>query len=172
MHLYEDGKMTFGEMRSILQDVFQGKTTLTEKLDGANIMVTFKDGNFGFARNKASLKEPMNISKLGQYFDGNPKLKEAFVTSAESLQKALSSIEQKDLLRLFNNGQNFANIEIVYPPCANILDYGNRCLLQLNSVDVFDDKFNKISEDRDSSKWLYETLKRHDALKQEMFEIT
>lgn len=172
MHLYEDGKMTFGEMRQILQDVFQGKTTLTEKLDGANIMVTYKDGGFKFARNKATLKEPMNITKLGSYFDGNPKLREAFVTSAESLQKALSSIEQKDLMRLFNNGQNFANIEIVYPPCSNILDYGNRCLLQINGVDVFDQKFNRISDDQDAAKWLYETLKRHDALKQEMFEIT
>lgn len=172
MHLYEDGKMTFGEMRSILQDVFQGKTTLTEKLDGANIMVTFKDGQFCFARNKATLKEPMNIDKLGSYFDGNPKLKDAFVESAKNISSALKSIELKDLNRLFANGQNFANIEIVYPPCSNILDYGNRCLLQINSVDVFDDKFNKISEDADSSKWLYETLKRHDALKQEMFEIT
>ena len=172
MHLYEDGKMTFGEMRSIFQEVFQGKTKLIEKTDGCNLMVTFKDGKFGFARNKASLKEPMDISKLRQYFDGNPKLKEAFTASADSLQKALSSIESNDLMRLFNNGQKFANIEIVYPPCANILDYGNRCLLQLNSVDVFDEKFNKISEDKDSVKWLYEALKRHDALKQEMFEIT
>ena len=172
MHLYEDGKMTFGEMRSILHDVFQGKTTLSEKLDGASLLVTFKDGDFGFARNKASLKEPMNLSKLRQYFDGNPKIKEAFTTSAEALQKALSSIEQKDLARLFNNGQNFASIEIVYPPCGNILDYGNRCLLQLNGVDVFDEKFNKISDDPDAAKWLYETLKRHDALKQEMFEVT
>lgn len=31
---------------------------------------------------------------------------------------------------------------------------------------------NKVSEDADSSKWLYETLKKNDALKQEMFEIT
>ena len=84
----------------------------------------------------------------------------------------MKSISQIDLNRLFNNGQNFANIEIVYPPCANILDYGNRCFLQLNSVDVMDGKFNKISEDQDSAKWLYETLKKNDALKQEMFEVT
>ena len=64
MHLYEDGKMTFGEMRQILQEVFQGKTTLTEKLDGFNLMVTYKDGKFGFARNKATLKDPMDIDRL------------------------------------------------------------------------------------------------------------
>ena len=172
MHLYEDGKMTFGEMRQILQEVFQGKTTLTEKLDGFNLMVTYKDGKFGFARNKATLKDPMDIDRLSQHFDGNPKLKDAFTESAKSFASALRTIEPNDLTRLFNNGQNFANIEVVYPPCGNILDYGNRCLLQLNSVDVFDEKMNKVSEDADSSKWLYETLKKNDALKQEMFEIT
>ena len=172
MHLYEDGKMTFGEMRQILQEVFQGKTTLTEKLDGFNLMVTYKDGRFGFARNKATLKDPMDIDRLSQHFDGNPKLKDAFTESAKSFASALRTIEPNDLTRLFNNGQNFANIEVVYPPCGNILDYGNRCLLQLNSVDVFDEKMNKVSEDADSSKWLYETLKKNDALKQEMFEIT
>lgn len=172
MHLYEDGKMTFGEMRSILQDVFQGKVTLQEKLDGCNLMVTFKNGKFGYARNKATLKEPMDLERLGAHFDGNPKLKEAFVESAKDFSAALKSIELKDLNRLFANGQNFANIEIVYPPCGNILDYGNRCFIQINGVDVFDQNFNKIAEDEESSKWLYENLKRHDALKQEMFEIT
>ena len=172
MHLYEDGKMTFGEMRQIFQDVFQGKTVLSEKVDGINLMVTFKDGKFGYARNKASLREPMDLDRLGSHFDGNPKLREAFTESAKSFSNALKSISQIDLNRLFNNGQNFANIEIVYPPCRNILDYGNRCFIQLNSVDVMDGKFNKVSEDPDSVKWLYETLKRNDALKQEMFEIT
>ena len=51
------------------------------------------------------------------------------------------------------------------------MDYGNRCILQLNGIDRFDQKFNKIGEDDESSKWLYENLKSHKALKQEMFEI-
>ena len=171
-HLYQDGKLTFGEMRQILQDVFQGKTVLYEKVDGMNLLITYKDGKFGYARNKASLKEPMDLERLGSHFDGNPKLKEAFTESAKSFSNALKSISSIDLGRLFNNGQNFVNVEIVYPPCGNILDYGNRCLLQLNSVDVMDGKFNKVGEDADSCKWLYETLKRNDALKQEMFEIS
>lgn len=92
MHLYEDGKMTFGEMRNVLQDVFQGKTTLSEKVDGLNLMVTYKDGKFGFARNRATLKEPMDIDRLSSKFDGNPKLKEAFTASAQALAKALRTI--------------------------------------------------------------------------------
>ena len=171
-HLYSEGKMTFGEIRNILYDVFKGKTILKEKCDGKNLLVTYKDGKFVFARNKQTLKEPLDIEKLGKCFDGNPILKEAFVNSANSFVKALNTIEAKDLERLFLNGQRYANIDIVYPPSKNILDYGNRCFIQINGVDVFDEKMNKISEDEEASKWIYEKLKVNEALKQEMFEIT
>lgn len=170
-HLYEDYKMTFGEMKGIFQNIFNGKTTLTEKLDGQNILVTFKDGQIGFARNKSTMKEPLNIEKLGHYFNGNPKVKEAFVNSANDIIKAFNSIDSYDLNRIFANGQNFANMCIVYPPVRNVMDYGNRCILQLNGIDQFDSSFNKIGTEEESSKWLYETLKNNKALKQEMFEI-
>ena len=171
-HLYQDGKLTFGEMKQIFNDVFQGKVVLLEKIDGQNLMVTYKDGGFRFARNKSTLRDPMDISRLERYFDGNPKVREAYVTSANNLVKALNTIQGQDLARVFRNGQNYANIEIVYPPVKNVLDYGNRCFLQINGVDCFDGKFNRIKSDEEASKWLYETLKSHDALKQEMFEIT
>ena len=48
--------MTFGEIRNILYDVFKGKTILKEKCDGKNLLVTYKDGKFVFARNKETLK--------------------------------------------------------------------------------------------------------------------
>lgn len=170
-HLYEDYKMTFNEMRQIFRNVFSGKTILTEKLDGMSILVTYKDGKFGFSRNKSTLKEPMDIERLGNHFDGNPKLKEAYVRSANDMIKALNSIDAINLNKVFANGQNFANIEIVYPPVKHVFDYGNRCILQLNGIDCFDSGFNKIGSDESASKWLYETLKNHKALKQEMFEI-
>lgn len=53
-----------------------------------------------------------------------------------------------------------------------MFDYGNRCILQLDGIDMFDSKFNRISEDEEASKWLYEALKCHNALRQEMFEIS
>ena len=170
-HLYKDYTMTFGEMRNIFKNIFNGDTTLTEKIDGQNILVTYKDGNICFARNKRTLKEPMNIEKLGHFFEGNPKVKEAFINSANDIIKAFNSIDPYELNRIFANGRNFADIIIVYPPVQNIMDYGNRCILQLNGIDQYDTSFNKIGSESDSSKWLYETLKSNKALKQEMFEI-
>lgn len=171
-HLYEDYKMTFNEMRGIFKDIFSGKTKLTEKCDGAHIEVTYRDGGFRFAKNRRQLKDPLKLEKLGSYFDGNPKVKEAYVNSANDLVKALNSIEATDLERLFQNGRKYASFDIVYPPCRNVLDYGNRCFLQLNGVKEYGDGCEIVSEDEGSSKWLYETLKNHKALKQEMFEIS
>ena len=170
-HLYEDYRMTFNEMRGIFKDIFSGKIKLTEKCDGAHVEVTYKDGGFRFAKNRRQLREPLKLERLGSYFDGNPKVREAYVNSANDLVKALNSIESNDLERLFHNGRKYASFDIVYPPCRNVIDYGNRCFLQLNGVKEYGDGCEVVSEDEDSSKWLYETLRNHKALKQEMFEI-
>ena len=52
-----------------------------------------------------------------------------------------------------------------------MMDYGNRCILQLNGIDEYDTNFNRLGTAEETSKWLYETLKSNKALKQEMFEI-
>lgn len=171
-HLYEDYKMTFNEMKQIFRDIFSGKTVLTEKTDGINIFVTFKDGNFYFGKNKMTLRSPYTLDKLENEYNGEGNmLREAYVNSARDLINALNSIGKDNLQRVFNNGQNFANIQIIYPPCKNVIDYGNRCILQYNGIDAYDTNFNKISEDKNVSDWLFNTLKNHKALKQEMFEI-
>lgn len=103
-HLYDDYRMTFGEMRNIFKNIFSGKTKLTEKVDGLDLLVTYKDGDFGFARGRSQLREPLKISRLEKAFTGDPKVRGAFVNSATNLVKALNSIEAKDLNRLFANG--------------------------------------------------------------------
>ena len=101
-------------------------------------MVTFKDGQLGFARNKRTMQEPMNIDKLRLFFEGNPKVKDAFINSANDIIKAFNSIDSYELNKIFDNGKNFANLVIVYPPVKNMMDYGNRCILQLNGIDRYD----------------------------------
>ena len=62
--------------------------------------------------------------------------------------------------------------EIIYPPTKNVVDYGNRCIIQLHGVNIYDDKWNKISEDKDLADKLYTLLQQKNVLKQETFEIT
>jgi len=128
-HLFQDGKLTFAEMRDIFNKVFQGEVVMTEKIDGQNIAITFRDGQFGVARNQQTIKEPMDIDKLNAYFQGKPEVKQAFVLSMKDLTKALKSIDRNELIRIFGNGRNFLTCEIVYPPVKNLIDYGGKCLL-------------------------------------------
>lgn len=171
-NLLHDPKITFGEMRNIFKEVFRGQTTIEEKCEGYNMLVTYKDGGFRFARDKKDLKKPMEYSKVIKSFDGNPKVREAFVQSANDLGKALNSIEQEKLTKYFEDGKRYLGVNIVYPPARNLIDYGNRCLIQLNGLIDYDSKMNPITEDTEDSKEIYETLKANNALKQEMFEIT
>lgn len=171
-HIFNDEKLTFGEIRNIFRSVFGGKTELYEKLDGINIAVTYKDGGFKYARNKKELKDPLDIEKLGLKYEGKPQLKEAFVNTANNIGKALQALDTENFTKIFNNGKNYLNIDIIYPPLRNVMDYGNKCLLQLNSIDIYDENYNKLDEDRDNAKIIFEMLKKHNALKQELFEIS
>ena len=171
-HMFKDPDMTFGEMRDMFKSIFSGETTITEKTDGQNLMVTYKDGKFGFARNRETLKEPMDRAKLGEFFEGKEDgLKDAFCKSAKNLEKALSSIDAQTLGKIFSNGRNFLNVEIVYPPFKNLVDYGNRCILQLNALDEFDGEWNEVGENTEYLRELENLLSAHKALKQEMFTI-
>ena len=56
-HPYEDMDMTFGEIENMIDAALTGKVEYAqEKLDGQNLMVTYKDGQVLSARNKGQLK--------------------------------------------------------------------------------------------------------------------
>ena len=171
-HIFEDPDLTFKELKDIFTKLFTGKIGIEEKTDGQNLAITYKDGQFGAARNKATLKEPMSIEDVEKMFEGRGEVKDAFVKSMTDLVKGLKKLSQKELNSIFANGKNFMAFEIIYPPTKNVIDYGNRCLIQLHGINVYDDKYNKVSEDKEAAAKLYKFLKKHNALKQDTFEIT
>lgn len=145
---------------------------LVHNTDGQNLAVTYKDGEVKAARNKETLKNPMTISEVEKKFEGRGEIEKAFTTSMRDISKAISSLSDKELKEIFNDGQNFMAFEIIYPPTKNVVDYGNRCLIQLHGVNIYNDKFEKVSEDKEAADKLYKLLKKHNALNQETFEIT
>lgn len=170
-HLFEDPDLTFNELKEIFTGLFTGQIEVDEKLDGQNLAITYKNGAFGVARNKATLQNPMSIDKLDKMFEGRGEIREAFVKSMTDLVKALGTLNQKELNSIFANGQNFMAFEIIYPPTKNVIDYGNRCLIVLHGINVYDAKYNKVGEDKIMATRLFNILKRNHALKQEVFEI-
>ena len=145
---------------------------LVHNTDGQALAVTFKDGQVKAARNKATLKNPMTIDEIASKFEGRGAIKDAFVNSMNDISHAISSMNSDEIQSIFGNGQKFMAFEIIYPPTKNVIDYGNRCIIQLHGINVYDENFNKVSEDKEAANKLFNYLKEHDALKQSVFEIT
>ena len=145
---------------------------LVHNTDGQNLSVTWKDGECRLARNKATLKDPLTVEQTAKKFEGRGPIKDAFVNSLKDISKALSSVDANTLNKWFKNGKAFLSIEIIYPPTKNVIDYGNRCLLQLHGMQEYDEKFNKVGEDKELAKEIFDTLNANDALKQDTFTIT
>lgn len=171
-HIFEDPDLKFSDLKKIFTGLFKGKLAITEKTDGQALAVTMKNGTVGAARNKKSLENPMPVEDIEKMFEGKAEVKDAFVKSMKDITSALKSLSEEEQLDIFANGKKFMAFEIIYPPTKNVIDYGNRCLIQLHGINKYDKKWNKIGEDKPAADKLYELLKNHNALKQETFEIT
>ena len=145
---------------------------MKEKLDGIGLLVTYKDGKFRVATDVKGLKDPMDYDRLSAKDCESPdEVKDAVAASLKDLSVALSELDDVQLNRFFANGRNFLACQIVYPPCANVVDYGNRCFVDMNGLKCYNDKFKEVGEDSDSAKELFGILKNNGALRQETFEI-
>ena len=107
---FEDPNMTIGDLKSLVNDLFDGKIEVTEKLDGQNIAVTWKNGRLGAARNKSTTRDPMTIEDVAKKFAGRGEIEAAFVNSMKDLESAFSKISEDERERIFNGGQNFLNL--------------------------------------------------------------
>lgn len=171
-HLFEDPDLTFKQLKDIFTKLFKGKISIVEKTDGQALAVTYKNGEVKAARNKATLKNPMSISDVEKMFEGRGEIKDAFVKSMNDIAKAINSLDPVQKNKIFNNGYNYMAFEIIYPPTKNVIDYGNRCIIQLHGVNIYDSNWKKVSEDKELADKLFEMLKQKGALKQDTFEIT
>ena len=158
-HLFEDGTLTFDDMRNIFKNVFTGKVGITNKVKKIPLSITYKDGAFALANDDNSIKEPFSVDKVCQKCKCNGPVKEALTTTINDFMKVLNKLDQKDLNSIFANGQNYYSFDIVVPPEANLADYGNRCFLQCNKVRCYDSTFKNIVEDDDTTAKLADKIK-------------
>ena len=128
-HPFDDYALTFGELKDIIDLGLQGKLdkeeAVTEKLDGQNIMISCIDGKAKAARNKGDLKSGgMDLKGVQAKFANHiPSVRNAFVFSMQDIASSIERMNKKDQDALFNNGKNWANIEIIYPENKNVIDY-------------------------------------------------
>ena len=77
-----------------------------------------------------------------------PTVRNAFVYSMKDLKSALEKFSAKDQEALFNNGKNWANIEIIYPDTKNVIDYDGGAQIIFHGILKYDDKWSPRGEVR------------------------
>lgn len=172
-HIYENGDMTFADLRDIIKDIFaNGGTVMQKKVPGMNILVTYKDGDFCIATDEKALDNPCLQGKFtDKCCDAGKDIKTAFMNSVKDLLEALKTLDPVLLNKYFANGQNFMDCQVVYPPeecCAN---YDNKCFLTFNKLKCFDSAFKEVGEDSESAKELFDSLRMNSSLCREVAEI-
>jgi len=100
---------------------------VTEKLDGQNLMVSWKSGKLLIARNKGHIKNfgktALTVSGIKSKFKGRGNIANAFGFAVTDLQKAIKGLSQKQKDKIFNEGQHWMNLEVMWPASANVVDY-------------------------------------------------
>ena len=175
-HPFDDRDITFGDMKQMIRLSLEGKLNLEsgvqEKTDGQNLAVTFKDGKVGAARNKTTIRMPMDIDAVKSKFAGRGEIEKAFTFAMQDLERALLQIPKDKLFEIFQNGKRFLNMEIIYPGTKNVVMYGPKAYIQFHGVDEFNlDTASKIDSYPEFAPILQKMIADVNANIQQQFEI-
>lgn len=88
-HIFDDGELTFAEIRDILTKVFSGDIKMTEKVGGIPIYITYKNGEFCGCCDPKEVAKPYPFSKMSNCCKSDDA-KTAFSASLDDLSTALS----------------------------------------------------------------------------------
>ena len=105
-HIFDDGELTFAEIRDILSKVFSGDLKMTEKVGGIPVFITYKDGEFCGCCDPRDVCKPVVLKNLSRHCDSlkTPDDKAAFAASVTDLATALGSLDGVLLNKYFANG--------------------------------------------------------------------
>ena len=149
-HPYDDHALSFGDVKEIVARALGGRldieAAVTEKTDGQNIQVTYKNGQIGFARNKGTVINPMSVQEIQDKFGGRGPISDAFGNAAEDLAEAFTRVNPETLNGIFKNGRVFANMEIIYPATKNVISY-DVAVLQFHNLVEYDENGNIVQTD-------------------------
>ena len=136
MHLYDNRDLSYNDIADILSKASQGELVGTEKTDGFNIYLGFKDGEARAARNKGDMRRGgMNAAAVAaRNYKGGPQVRQIYVDSFRAFEKAMLSLSEEERAKLFGpDGEIFYNTEILgmlqpiepedEPRPANVIKY-------------------------------------------------
>ena len=130
-HLYDNRGLTFEKLAEILTAASKGELVGTEKTDGFNIYLGFKNGEAKAARNKGDMKKGgMNAVDLAmREFAGGPEIKKVYVDAFSAFEAAVASLSDEEKLAIFGpEGEIFYNSEIMGPGASNVVNYDSNII--------------------------------------------
>lgn len=150
-HPYEDLDLTFGEIKKMIELALGGKLEYAqEKLDGQNLMITYKDGKVRAARNKGQVKNygenSLTTDQISKMFEGRGPIQTAFVETMRDLETAINKLSPEQKAQFFKNGQRFISLEVLFPETSNVIPYG-ASQLRLHHFKEYDVNGNVQDED-------------------------
>ena len=177
-HPFDDKNLTFGDFKTLIINTLQGKLdsegAVTEKTDGQNIMVSWKDGKLLAARNKGHIKNygagALDINGVKTMFAGRGEIEKAFVYAMRDLQRAIGKLSDAQKNKIFDEGKKFMSLEVIYPKTANVIPY-DKSLLQFHGTIEYDSDGSPIGEDRGSARMLAGMIKQVNQDIQKAFKI-
>ena len=166
-HPFDDKNLTFGDLKKIIKLGLSGQLNreddVTEKTDGQNLMITYRDGKVLAARNKGQIKNrgqnALDVNAVAKQFSGRGDIRDAFVFAMKDLSKAINSLSDKQKDKVFSNGEIFMNLEVIYPASSNVIDYDKQILQFHNSLQ-YDKNGNAVGEVKGSGRMLQGMIKQ------------
>ena len=125
-HLYDNRELTANKMGKILSMASQGELEGTEKTDGFNIYLGFRDGQARYARNKGDMRAGGRVMEdlLNRVFAGGDQIKDVYVRAFKSFGEFASRLPPNVQANIFGeNGEIFYNTEIQGPGANNVVTY-------------------------------------------------
>ena len=120
-HIYDNGEMTFGELKQLLQAIADGKIRGTEKTDGQNIFLSFnvRDQKAKAIRNKTQIKAGgLDVEEFDDFFSEHPSqaLRASFVEALQAFEDAIKQIDEETQEKIFGqDNEVYFNTEVMNP---------------------------------------------------------
>ncbi len=108
-HIYDNGEMSFGELKQLLQAAADGKLRGTEKTDGQNIFLSFNvlTQRAVAIRNQTMIKVGgLNSDGMDQWYADHPKqaIRYSFVEAIKAFEEVVLSMDKETQSKIFGSG--------------------------------------------------------------------
>ena len=158
-HPFDDKDLTFADLKEMIRRSLAGELNVekevTEKLDGQNLMFSWKDGKLVSARNQGHLKNAganaPDVTAFENIFADRPEnIRDAFVSAVKDLESAISKLSDAQKNKVFKEGERFMNIEVMTPATQNVIPQ-NVDMLVFHGTQAYDPVGKAVSVDSDGN---------------------